>query len=452
MSTSLQDRLSRVRGLRPTTGTGDHPHVSTAWDVLPAAAEHLDRLLGAQQVSNHYGDHLAFRCWYSHPEQRHFSLDALRLLAPGLHPDAANPEKWLFLDTETTGLAGGTGTYAFLIGLAWWDAGGLQVEQLFMRDLAEEHSVLLALKERLAERPVLVTFNGKTFDWPLLETRFRMTRCIQPSAPRAHLDLLHPARHLWRLRLGSVKLSELEHHILGRPRDENVISAMIPKFYFDFLRGGPAQPLAPVFRHNRLDLQGLAAIAMRALELLSSPADEDSSAGHTDALDIFSLARFCERRGELQRACRHYRDALNRHVPSPHSRVAQLHLARIAKIGGDLALAHSLWEKLCGDSPEGLAAYEQLAIHHEHSARHPERAAQITRTALGELRKLSRRSALSSTALRRWLDRLEHRLLRLDVKLSKKKSSAIFPGKATVDRQNSPKPQIVAAGFGRIRR
>src|SRR5205807_830276 len=117
-----------------------------------------------------------------------------------------DPEKWLFLDTETTGLAGGTGTYAFLIGLAWWDAGGLQVEQFFMRDFAKEHSLLHELSHRIAERPVLVTFNGKSFDWPLLENRFTMTRSIAVPKLAAHLDLLHPARALWKLRLGSVRL------------------------------------------------------------------------------------------------------------------------------------------------------------------------------------------------------------------------------------------------------
>ena len=88
--------------------------------------------------------------------------------------------------------------------IAWWDAGGLEVEQFFMRELSEEHALLLTLAERMAERPVLVTFNGKSFDWPLLETRYRMTRKIKSVEPRAHLDFLHPARNLWRVRLGSV--------------------------------------------------------------------------------------------------------------------------------------------------------------------------------------------------------------------------------------------------------
>src|SRR5579871_4082114 len=152
--------------------------------------------------------------------------------------EASDPNHWLFLDTETTGLAGGTGTYAFLVGLAWWDAGGLQVEQLFMRDHGEEHSVLTEIARHLKERPVLVTFNGKSFDWPLLDTRFRMTRAIGVPKLAAHLDFLHPARRLWRLGLGSVRLQELERRVLnaeslGWSREYDIDSSRIPEFYFD---------------------------------------------------------------------------------------------------------------------------------------------------------------------------------------------------------------------------
>jgi len=130
--------------------------------------------LGAQVGRNRYGEHLVYRQWYATPEMCAPSEEVLRLLLPpSLETDkhilrhAIDPEKWLFLDTETTGIAGGTGTYAFLIGLAWWESGGLRIEQLFMRDHDEEHSILLEIANRLAERPVLVTFNGKSFDWPL---------------------------------------------------------------------------------------------------------------------------------------------------------------------------------------------------------------------------------------------------------------------------------------------
>jgi uncharacterized protein len=145
---------------------------------------------------------------------------------PGAPEGVADPERWLFLDTETTGLAGGSGTYAFLVGIAWWEGGGLEIEQFFMREYSEEHSFLFALAERIAERPVLVTFNGKSFDWPLLETRYRMSRKLPPPVPRAHLDFLYPARNLWRLRLGSVRLSELERHVLGWERGVDVLSGL----------------------------------------------------------------------------------------------------------------------------------------------------------------------------------------------------------------------------------
>src|SRR6202790_3439315 len=241
---ALSDRFSRIAALRPT-----RPRPSGA-ELLraPHAEDSLSRLLGAGIANNRYGQHVLLRNWFSSPEYSEISDISLELLSRGRDEDLskrtrdalADPAKWLFLDTETTGLAGGTGTYAFLIGLAWLDAGGLQVDQLLMRDFAEEHSVLHELAQRAAERPVLVTFNGKTFDWPLLENRFTMTRSIPVPRLAAHLDLLHPARSLWKLRLGSVRLVHLERHVLdptrlGWTRDDDSHSSLIPQFYFDYL-------------------------------------------------------------------------------------------------------------------------------------------------------------------------------------------------------------------------
>src|SRR3984893_12072712 len=211
---ALSDRFSRIAALRPT-----RPRPSGA-ELLraPHAEDSLSRLLGAGIASNRYGQHVLVRNWFSSPEYSEISEISLELLSRGRDEDLskrtraalADPSKWLFLDTETTGLAGGTGTYAFLIGLAWWDAGALQVEQLFMRDFGEEHAILHEVAARIAERPVLVTFNGKAFDWPLLENRFTMTRSIALPQLAAHLDLLHPARALWKLRLCFVRVVGLE--------------------------------------------------------------------------------------------------------------------------------------------------------------------------------------------------------------------------------------------------
>src|SRR5574337_644220 len=183
LSGTLDDRFSRLAALRPARKR----EAAAAQTTRERAAEpdELAALLGAAVGKNRYGEYLVVRQWYSTPEACEPSAHALRLLLPSKaghpgdeHTAAADPAEWLFLDTETTGLVGGTGTYAFLVGLAWWEAGGLQVAQFFMRDHGEEHSLLLELSRRLAERRLLVTFNGKSFDWPLLETRFRMTREI----------------------------------------------------------------------------------------------------------------------------------------------------------------------------------------------------------------------------------------------------------------------------------
>src|SRR5258708_15944906 len=247
------DKFSRLAALKPARPMPARP----AAIRTPGEEDSLGRLLGAGVAANHFGEQLAIRNWFSTPEFADPSSTTLELLSRARDESLsrktraalADPEKWLFLDTETTGLAGGTGTYAFLIGLAWWDAGGLQAEQFFMRDFSEEHSLLHELSARVASRPVLVTFNGKSFDWPLLESRFTMTRSIAVPKLAAHLDLLHPARALWKLRLGSVRLVELERHIPEAPRPRlqrtnHTSSTLIPHLSFDYLRGGPAEPLA----------------------------------------------------------------------------------------------------------------------------------------------------------------------------------------------------------------
>ena len=263
------DQFSRLAALRPARSALSRPASLRA----PDQEDCLAKLLGAGVALNKFGEHLAIRNWFSTPEFAEPEAVALELLSRTRDTDLSrrmrfaltDSSRWLFLDTETTGLAGGTGTYPFLVGIAWWDAGGLQVEQFFMRDFSEEHSLLHELAGRLAERPVLVTFNGKTFDWPLLENRFAMTRSIPTPRLAAHLDLLHPARAIWKLRLGSVRLVELERRVLdaqrlGWHREDDIASALIPQYYFDYLRGGSLDPLVGVVRHNQMDLRGLAAL------------------------------------------------------------------------------------------------------------------------------------------------------------------------------------------------
>jgi len=396
---------------------------------IPEGAARLAEILGASPSSNRFGEHLALRKWFPEPvgaapdlgaPEGELNPDALRLIAPGETAEVADPRQWLFLDTETTGLAGGTGTYPFLVGIAWWDAGGLEVEQFFMRDYNEEHSLLVALAERMAERPVLVTFNGKSFDWPLLETRYRMTRAIRPPVPRVHLDFLHPARNLWRLRIGSVRLAELELKVLGWNRGADMSSQTIPQIYFDYLRGGPPEPLVPIFHHNQMDLRGLAALATRVLSLLGNP----EAQGH-DGLELFGVSRICERRGEAVRARKLYEQSIARELPRETDRAARSSLARLAKRQGDLDLARALWEGMLGNSREGFEAYEQLAIYYEHRVREPHRAAELARKALLELRNVNRLGTMPPGAYRERRLRFEQRLARLERKAGRSLLDAV---------------------------
>jgi uncharacterized protein YprB with RNaseH-like and TPR domain len=419
------DRFSRLAALKPARPAPlRHANV-----CQPTEDDSLAQLLGASVSTNRYGEHLVARNWYSTPEFTEpfpFALELLsrtrdESLSRRTRAALEDPAKWLFLDTETTGLAGGTGTYAFLVGLAWWDAGGLQVEQFFMRDFGEEHSLLHVLAARLAERPVLVTFNGKSFDWPLLESRFTMTRAIATPQLAAHLDLLHPARALWKLRLGSVRLVDLERQVLdaqrlGWQRDGDIAAALIPQYYFDYLRGGSPAPLFGVIRHNQMDLRGLAALFGKINSFLGQ---DEFTGGSIDSLDLFGLSRFLQRRGESNRAHIACAQALDLGLPAEISPRARRDLAFLAKRRGDYEEAAALWHEIAADPCDGVLACEQLAIYYERRIKDFLRAIEFAKLALAKVR-LNRTkarepffasSSLSQeSGLLRRLERLERKL------------------------------------------
>jgi hypothetical protein len=424
---SLDHKFSRLAALK-------YAHPATVRSTAlrePREEDTMARLLGAGVSINRFGEHLAVRNWFSTPEFVTPHSTCLQLLSRQRdevitrRTGAAleNPEKWLFLDTETTGLAGGTGTYAFLIGLAWWDAGGLQVEQLFMRDFAEEHSVLCQLAARLAERPVLVTFNGKTFDWPLLENRFRMTRSIPVPNLAAHLDLLHPARALWKFRLGTVRLTDLERDVLnptllGWCRQGDVSSKFIPQFYFDYLRGGPPEPLLGVARHNQMDLRGLAALFGKINAMLAEETDADDE---LHSLDLFGLSKFLHRRGDKGRAQITCAQAVDLGLPVEFHSRAQYDLALMAKRKGEHERAAELWHEILADSADAIHACEQLAIHYEKRVQDYERALEFAHRACRLLRKqASQNNVFARSGFGRRVDLSMKRIKRLEGRLTKR--------------------------------
>lgn len=270
----------------------------------------------------------------------------------------------VFLDTETTGLAGGTGTAAFLIGVGFVEGDRFRVRQYFMRDYHEEPALLHALAGELARFEHVVTFNGKLFDLPLLETRFRLARARYPLKGAPHLDLLHPARRLWKARLDSCRLQSLEVELLGLRRQGDVGGELIPGLYFDYVRSRDARLLLKVFEHNRTDIVSLAALSALACQWVESGLAEEP-------LDLLSLGRVLERASAHERSAQAYRRALSSAEPQVR-RPALLRLAAQAARGGRFEDAVPLWRE-AAEAGE-WRALRALAVHHEHRARQLEEA------------------------------------------------------------------------------
>jgi uncharacterized protein YprB with RNaseH-like and TPR domain len=405
MSTG-SDKYSHLVSLRPAAGiTRRQGQVSSE---VAERTDRIARLLEADHYETDWGGYLVVRRRFPDPVDRPVGPRAHRILFPGGAEITADPRQWIFLDTETTGLAGGTGTYAFLVGVAWWDGEGLAVEQYFMPDHSREASMLRDLAVRLAGRPVYVTFNGKSFDCPLLDTRFRMTRLGGLPLPAAHLDLLHPARTLWRTCLKSVALAEIERHILALDRGPDIPSETIPGRYFAFLRGGPPEPLVEVFDHNAKDLRGMAVLALHFMQML-----EETAGAAYDSDQLYGISRLMRLRGEPDLALEAAARALEKGLSGAAAVSARHDLALLSRKRRDYQGASRHWGQLLADSRVGMEAYEQLAIFHEHHSGDLETAIRITREAIVRLQGDYRSGRISSLPYERLHAGFQHRLARL---------------------------------------
>ncbi|MGE0490895.1 MAG: ribonuclease H-like domain-containing protein [Vulcanimicrobiota bacterium] len=270
------------------------------------------------------------------------------------------PERVLYLDTETTGLSGGSGTYAFMVGVAWFDQGELRLEQLIMREHAEEKALLEYLRPLLEDTSGLVTFNGKSFDAQLLQTRFMMNRLRVCFEDMPHLDLLHLCRRIWGAGLVDCRLETLEEAILGLPRHDDVPGWMVPQIYFRFLRGGDARGLAGVAEHNRRDLMSMVGLVSVLSHHLSDPL------AFREPIEDVGLARLYEDLGQEELARELAERALDWPLPRPARRACMLRLARLRRRAGDRDGAAALWRDVLKEHPEDAEACEELAKHLEH--------------------------------------------------------------------------------------
>lgn len=313
-------------------------------------------------------------------------------------------ESFAFIDTETSGLAGGTGTYAFLVGVGRFKGDTFTLAQYFMRDPSEEGALLEALLECLAPCSALVTFNGKAFDAPLLVTRYSLHSIPNPLKDLAHLDLLPLARRLWRDRLPSRALKYLEENILEAPRTiDEVPGYEIPHLYFDYLRSGDAFPLKGVFYHNAMDIVALAALMNHMASILHAPYDGKIQHG----LDFIALAKLYEDLDRWEEAALLYEHGLQGDLNEGDFGAAVQRLSALHRRRGDLESAVALWQKAASEGH--VYAYIELAKYHEHRRRDYPEALKWT---LGA-EDLVRSKDLTKFEHRYWMQEITHRKKRL---------------------------------------
>jgi len=270
--------------------------------------------------------------------------------------------KTVFLDTETTGLAGGAGTYIFLVGVGYFEGDQFCVRQYFMRDYNEERALLSALNDLLANFKAVVTYNGKTFDLPLMESRYIMSGMKMGLENPYHFDLLYPARRLWKRRLESCSLSTVEREILKVIRDDDVPGYLIPEIYFGYLRTKDARALKQVFEHNLQDILSLVALVSRMCFLVEDPLNNTEY-----GMDIFSIGKMFDEEKKYGQSIHYYTEAL-KHNLAEEEALEILRLSSFAyKRQGKWEEAEEIWKEIIERSREYIYyPYEELAKYYEH--------------------------------------------------------------------------------------
>ena len=395
---SLSEAIARRR--RRQQDTTMKPAV-----MLPVWGKSAD-FLGGLTKSNEFGSYVYRRernnqCFHNfngYTAKMFSNITGLVSLLHGCHANSET-DHVVFLDTETTGLSGGTGTYAFLVGIGSWDGSAFIVEQFFMHDFHEERAMLHALEERLKSVQVLITYNGKSFDIPLLKSRFTMARKDWPLTSTLHLDLLYPARRIWRLRFGDCSLGNLEKRILGDERTGDIEGSLIPQIYFDYTRSGSPVGIRKILEHNFLDIVTLAKLSWKVGEIL-----HEKQKDRLSPEELFSVGNYFSRMGQLEAALDWNQEALRFPLQVDLRLKAMKSLAASYKSLKLYSHAVELWNTMIGESAgfdEDI--YESLSVYYEHHEKDLGKALHLTDTALCNVRK--------QTSSVRWKRRRE-RLLR----------------------------------------
>ena len=284
------------------------------------------------------------------PGALELSRETLALMSDKEMPESFDPRRILYLDTETTGL-GGSGTVAFLVGMGFLTDNGFEVHQFLMRDYPEEPYLLKHVAAGLGKFDVLCTFNGTTFDVPLLESRFLMNRMSRTCLDLPHLDLLHMCRRLWKLRLGRCNLGRLEEVILGKPRTDDLPGSEVPQRYFTYLKTKQMSLLEDILKHNAQDIASLCVLLNHMADLYRHPENIRFSE------DVYSMGRALERVNQTEPARRCYRLASRGRMGD----LASSALAVSYRRSGQREEAAEVWRQMIRENRGGVVPYVELA-------------------------------------------------------------------------------------------
>lgn len=331
----------------------------------------IEHLLQGEVMDTSHGPFFLHRESYESGYQHgHHALADLLACDPDVPAHLARDERlagadfhqMAFVDTETTGLAGGTGTYAFLVGVGVFEGDQFTIHQFFMRDYHEEPAQLYALGQLLDGLEAVVSFNGKSFDLPLLETRFIMARQPPRLADAPHLDLLPVARRLWKYRLESCALSMLEAEILGvRRAGTDVPGWLIPSLYTEYARTGDAGEMKRVFYHNAQDILSLVTLMARQCHLATGHLPRE---GTLPGEDLYGVGRLLHDLGDVERAADAYAQAAQTSRSGHVREAAMRDLGYLLKRQGRRAEALFWWQRLV-EAAGAVYACEELAKHYE---------------------------------------------------------------------------------------
>ena len=303
---------------------------------------------------------------------RRVTLEDVRACDPYFEGNSWTMDRLLFLDTETTGLNGGAGTVAFEIGVGWFDARGMVIRQYVMRNYAQEAAMLKDIARLFEKADTIVTFNGKSFDLPLLESRMVMNRIRLPVTEYPHLDLLHAARRVYKLRLGRCNLTALESAVLGKKREDDLPGAQVPARYFEYLKTGEFALLEDVLRHNFEDVRSLAELTAAICQAYRKP---ESISCYEDMLGV---GRMLMRTGRTQKARTCFK-ILGHSTLAPQ---AHMYLASSYKQSREWSEAADAWETMIVQGEAGVFPYIELAKYYEHVEKDAPKALMYARGAL----------------------------------------------------------------------